>query len=181
MLAPEVALRLRLERRDASVWRTRERFGAILGPFSLLGLIVEPAARAACLARCREHLTPGGVALFDLFVPRASTGSAEAPHRFVSSFPLDRTGHVVEKETLEWHDGARGVDHVTYRYLLRSAWDGREIECYDVVFELARLTPDQVDQELEAAGLTVTERFGDYRGGPFSPRAERYLVEAQAL
>jgi SAM-dependent methyltransferase len=177
-LAPEVAARLRYTKRDATAFRFARPFGAILSTFSLHALLLEPPARAACLARCREHLAPDGVLLLDVFVPRTGPGATrERPHAFERTFPLGRGGRSVRKRTEEWRDEGAAVDHVRYAYrTLRS--DGSEAGAFDVVFRIARLQPDTVEAELEAAGFVVVERSGDYRGAPFGPDSERLIVEA---
>jgi sugar phosphate isomerase/epimerase len=52
------------------------------------------------------------------------------------------------------------------------------LRTYDVVFSMVRLSPDQVQDEVAAAGFDVMECFGDYMGTPFGPDADRLVVEA---
>jgi len=177
-LRPEVSERLTYTRRDATAFRFPRPFGAILSTFSLHALLLEPAARAACLACCRRHLDPDGVLVLDVFVPRAEAGGTpDVPHAFERSFPLGRGGRTVLKRTEEWRDEGAQVDHVLYSYRTRAS-DGREVGAFDVAFRIARLQPDAIEAELEAAGFVVAERSGDYRGAPFGPGSERLIVEA---
>lgn len=177
-LRPEVAARLTYTRRDATAFRFAQPFGAILSTFSLHALLLEPAARAACLACCRRHLSPDGVLVLDVFVPRSGPGATrEKPHAFERTFPLGRGGRTVRKRTEEVRDEASQVDHVLYSYRTLTS-DGREAGAFDVAFRIARLQPDAVEAELEAAGFVVAERSGDYRGAPFGPDSERLIVEA---
>ena len=181
-LPPDVAARLDYTKRDATAFRFPEPFAAILSTFSLHALLLEPAARAACLDCCRRHLTPDGVLVLDVFVPsHAPGGTREQPHTFTRTFPAGRGGRVVEKLTEEWRDEAAGVDHVLYRYRTRIPGSNREVGAFDVAFRIARLEPDTIDAELEAAGFVAVERSGDHRGAPFGPASERLVVEAVPL
>jgi len=181
-LPPEVARRLAYTKRDATAFRFDRPFGAILSTFSLHALLLEPQARAACLACCRRHLAPDGVLILDVFVPGVGPGGTrERPHAFSRTFPLGRGGRVVEKRTEEWRDEAAGVDHVLYRYRTFQPGTGRETGAFDVAFRIARLQPDAVEAELEAAGFVVVERSGDHRGAPFVPSSERLIIEAVPL
>lgn len=180
-LAPDVAARLRFRKGDMAAFRLPGPFAAILVPFSTLNLLVDPADRAACLARCRDHLAPGGLLLLDCPVPRAAgpDGDVAVPvRRFTDTIPLSRYGYVMVKETLDRTDVSRGIDEVTYRYREVRQSDGAVLKAYDVVFPFARLFPEDVSAALEQAGFDEVERFGDYLGSPFGPSSDRLVVEA---
>ena len=179
LLAPEVAARLRFCKADMSTFRMRQRFAAILIPFSTLNLLTDPEARVACLARCREHLVEGGFLWVDAPIPPLSgLGGLLPERRFITTIPLSRYGRVMQKETIDQPDVARGIDEITYRYREVRVTDGTVLRSYDVVFPMVRLTPDQIQAEVGAAGFDVMECFGDYLGTPFGPGADRLVLEA---
>jgi SAM-dependent methyltransferase len=178
-LSPDVAARLRFRKADMATFRLPGPFAAILAPFSALNLLVDPAARAACLARCRDHLAPGGLLLLDAPLMPESRHDGTLPEgRHTTTIALSRYGRVMEKETIDRPDPARGISDITYRYREIRQHDGRVMRTYDVAFPMARIAPDALQDEVESAGFDVTDRFGDYLGTPFGPGAVRCVVEA---
>jgi SAM-dependent methyltransferase len=179
LLAPDIAARLHFRKADMTTFRLPTRFAAILIPFSTFNLVTDPAARAACLARCHEHLVEGGFLWMDAPIPPPSGLSGVLPERrFVSTIPLSQYGREMRKETFDRPDVGRGIDDITYRYSEVRILDGVVLRTYDVVFSMVRLSPDQVQDEVAAAGFDVMECFGDYMGTPFGPDADRLVVEA---
>jgi len=178
-LPPDVAARLRFSKADMATFRLPGPFAAIVIPFSTLNLLVDPAARASCLARCRDHLVPGGLLWLDAPLPPQPLPDGALPERrFTTTIALSRYGRVMEKETIDRPDPARGIDEITYRYRERRESDGRVLRSYDVVFPMARIAPDDLLAEVESAGFDVIDRFGDYLGSPFGPGADRCVIEA---
>jgi SAM-dependent methyltransferase len=174
-LPPEVAARLRFARKDMRDFAFPRRFSAVLAPFSALAMLTEPAERAACLARCRAALEPGGLLLIDLFAPRA----AGVP-TFRTSFRLPPRGLLVEKESSEVVDVTARLDHVTYHYKIRDP-EGRLLDEIRVAFRLARVDRAEIETALYAAGFDAEEVWGDYRQRPYGPQSERLIVQARRL
>jgi len=174
-LPAEVAVRLRFARKDMRDFAFPRRFGAVLSPFSALAMLTSPADRAACLARCRAALEPGGLLFVDLFAPR---DHETPPYR--STFRLPPRGLLVEKVAREVRDVEARQDHITYHYRVRDDAD-RVVDEIVVSFRLARLERAEVEGALYAAGFDVEEVWGDYRQRPYGPSSERLIVQARAL
>lgn len=174
-LPPEVAARLRFWRKDMRSFSFPRPFAAILAPFSALAMLTEAADRAACLARCRAALEPGGLLFVDLFAARD-----HAAPTCRTTFRLPPHGHLVEKEATEVVDAAANLDHVTYHYRVRDD-AGRLVDEIVVSFRLARLGRAELEAALYAAGFDVEEVWGDYRQRPFGPTSERLIAQARAL
>ncbi len=178
-LDPAVAARLRFCKADMASFQLKGTFAAILIPFSTLNLLLDDSARTTCLELCHDHLEPGGLLWLDAPIPPKPGADGKLPERrFTSKIPLSRYGHVMEKETIDRPDVALGIDEITYRYRETREDDGLVVRAYDVVFQMARLSPAEVQEAVEAAGFDVMERFGDYLGSPFGPAADRLVIEA---
>ncbi len=178
LLPPEAAVRLRFSLQDISQLSQRGRFQAAVMAFSTLQMLTTRDDRRACLKGIAAHLTPGGVLLADLF----ASGPVNPPDtRFVSSFRLARLGHLVEKVVEERHDLFRGVIRVRYSYSVRRWTDDRVMNTLDATFEVARLTRQEVEADLDAAGFDIEAVLGDYRGRPMGPGSPRMLFVARRL
>lgn len=67
-----------LERASMSAFRLPRRYAMVMIPFNAFAHNLTSEEQLACLARCREHLNPGGLLTFDVFTPTA-TMLAEPP------------------------------------------------------------------------------------------------------
>jgi SAM-dependent methyltransferase len=178
LLPPDAAIRLRFSLQDISRLSQRGRFqGAVLA-FSTLQMLTGRDDRRACLEGLARHLTPGGLVLADLF----ASGPITSPHtRFISSFRLARFGHLVEKVAEERHDLPRNVIAVRYSYSVRRWTDDRVVDTLEASFEVARVSRQEIETDLYAAGFDVEAVLGDYRGRQMEPGSPRMLFVARRL
>lgn len=181
LLSPELAMQLRYRKQDMATFTVRGTYQAVLIPFSGLGLLLDMESRASCLDHCHSAMSDGGLLLVDQFVPKEKITGAAGQHSFKRSFPARYYGEIIEKETIETTRPDGGLDDVIYRYSRVRQSDGVVLEGFDVVFSIARLTVEDVVSLTESHGFVVENVFGDYRGGPLTPKSSRFILDARKV
>ena len=157
-------------------------FDLVMISFNSLAYLITREDRLACLRAAHALLAPGGSLAFDLIAPRydflseatgpcpvvrADTDHA-SPEHGVSRFLRSYT---------DTYDASTQTLRSTNRYEIFRE-DGRvEHRIADLDWHI--YFPEELELLLEAAGLQVTERFGDYARGPWTPHSRRYLWLAE--
>jgi SAM-dependent methyltransferase len=159
------------------------RFELIIVPFNSLAYLIAREDRLACLHAARALLAPGGRFAFDVVAPRydflsESAGSCP-PLRVDADHAAPQYGIArFLRSYSDTYDPRSQTLRSTNRYEVHYA-DGRvEHRIGDLDWHI--YFPEELDMLLEAAGLTVVQRYGDYDRGPWTPRSRRYLWVAEA-
>ncbi len=180
VLPAEVARRLRFARMDMTSFSFRERFDAVLIPFSALAMLQEPEQRRACLERSAAHLPSGGLLWIDLFAPSLLEPPAGgAPVHYQSTFRIPPYGHTIEKTVEERYDPVRRVKNVRYHFRKKPYLGERILSEFTVEFALARIGEEELEQAVSAAGFDLEAKFGDYRDHPYGPKSGRMIFECR--
>ena len=151
------------------------RFSAVIAPYGILQSLLRERDLKATLASVHEVLEPGGTFGLELV---ADLPSWEEYDRRVSLKGwLHRPGgaHVTLVETVR-QDRARQLTIFDQEFVERR---GRRSASHTFSLAFRTLTVPQMVRRLEAAGFTITALLGDYRGGPWDPRADVWVVLAQ--
>lgn len=158
--------------RDFSLDQT---FALILIPFSSF-LHLAPADRFACLARVREHLTPGGQFALDVFQPD--------PLKIAG-----RDGGLIEEATFEdpetgervtrFSSGVATVDSTTFTWRFDAVGADLLVRRYERVVTLHFLYRRELELLLDAAGFELEELHGDYDGSPVDEHSPRLIALAR--
>lgn len=174
-LPTELRARLHLHKQDVTRLRLPTTYAAALAPFGLLSLLPDAEARARCLRGVWQHTAPGARLWVDV---AAMTPDGPTERSFVSRFQLPRGGRLVEKHTVQRRASDGAAVEIEYRYR-EVARDGTtERDAFVVAFRLALLDETTLLDEIEAAGFSLVELFGDWRGGPSRRDSPRSIVEA---
>jgi len=137
----------------------RQAFDVIVNLFTSFGYFADDAQHAAVIADARTLLRPGGTFVLD-YLNATAVRDTLVPHeeRTVGS------QHVIIERRIS-NDGR----HVLKEMHLPNA--GRAF------LERVRLfSPEDLAGLLEAAGMTIRHRFGDYHGEPAGPAAPRLIL-----
>ncbi|HRN17705.1 MAG: methyltransferase domain-containing protein [Trueperaceae bacterium] len=141
------------------------RFGLVYSVFDALNNLLSDEAFAACLRRVHEHLTPGGVFVFDVNTP---TGLRELWHGGVAEGWADdvyyRWNHAYDETT--------GLATV-------SAFCETEGAAFTEVHRERGYDEPHVRRLLEAAGFEGVAALAFPEAGPPPPGAERIWVVAR--
>jgi SAM-dependent methyltransferase len=149
-------------------------FGAVLAAYGLLQSLLSDAALEATLASVARVLRPGGRFGIELVpdVPRWREYPARISLR-------GRMGHRQVPVTLieqVRQDRRRRLTIFDHRYVL-GVGRQREVRDFRVTFRTLPV-PEFLDR-LPAAGLLVDAVYGGYRGEPFTPQADTWIVHAR--
>jgi SAM-dependent methyltransferase len=169
--------RVRLVRGDIRLlpFTTTRRFAAVLAPYGILQSLLRDRDLTATLDAVHRVLAPGGTFGLELV---ADLPAWEEYRKRVS---------------LKGWRGRRGGAHVTLvetvrldRRRRRTIFDqlfterrGRTVRTRGFALTFRTLSVPQISRRLERAGFEVTALLGDYRGGPWDPRAEVWIVLAR--
>ena len=153
----------------------RTPFAMVLAPYGLLQSLLREKDLAATLRAVHATLEPGGTFGMELV---ADLPSWEEYRKRVSlkGWRSGRAGtHVTLVETVR-QDAARKRTIFDQEFSERR---GRRVRTRRFALTFRTLTVPQMARRLEKAGFTVTALLGDYRGGPWDPRAEVWVILAR--
>jgi ubiquinone/menaquinone biosynthesis C-methylase UbiE len=152
-----------------------EPFAAVLAPYGILQSLLREADLKATLAAVYQVLEPGGTFGLELV---ADLPSWEEYKKRVSLRGWRGTkggAHVTLVETVR-QDRAKRLTIFDQEFTERR---GRAKRVHRFSLTFRTLTVPQMVQRLEKAGFAITALLGDYRGGPWDPRADVWVVLAR--
>lgn len=153
-------------------FRTRPGFGLVMAPYGMLQSLTRERDLRATLAAVARVLRRDGIFGIDLVpdLPRWS----EYNRRVTLSGSRDARTHLTLRETVR-QDRRRGLTMFDQEYVERR--DGRR-RLHRFALTFRTLSVAQMRRRLEQAGLEVRAVLGDYRGGPWHPDADVWIILA---
>jgi SAM-dependent methyltransferase len=159
---------------DDAVWlRTDRRFGLVCAPFRVLSHVHDTADQLRLLDAVHDCLGPGGVFVFDLYVPnlklllegmqeRVDFDGEHAPgrrlRRTVSSEPADLSRQANRVHMGFWWEEEDG-EH-------RAEW----------IFEMRFFFRFEIEHLVARSKLVLEAVHGDFAGGPLTADSREYVV-----
>jgi SAM-dependent methyltransferase len=150
-------------------------FSMVMAPYGMLQSLLREQDLSATLAAVHSALAKGGTFGLELV---ADLPSWEEYRKRVSlSGWRGRRGgaHVTLVETVR-QDRRRRLTIFDQEFSERV---GRHTKVHRFALTFRTLSVPQMTRRLEKAGFEVTALLGDYRGGPWDPRAEVWMVLAR--
>jgi hypothetical protein len=146
----------------------------VLAPYGMLQSLLRERDLKATLAEAHRVLRPGGTLGVELVADLPLW--QEYKKRVSLKGWRRKTGgaHVTLTETVR-QDRAKGLTIFDQEFTERR---GRESETRRFSLSFRTLSVPQVARRLEKAGFEVTALLGDYRGGPWDPRADVWVILA---
>ncbi len=182
--------RVAAESLPISVVRGDMRAPAVEGPFDLIAIpfnslayLTARADRLDCLEACAALLAPGGRLVFDLVMPRydfiAEALGGCPPMRVDADHPSPDHGVARFLRTYtDTYDEASQTLRSTNRYEI--FYDDGRVEHRITDLDWHIYYPEELSLLLEACGLAVVDRYGDYSREPWTTESRRYLWLAGA-
>ena len=149
-------------------------FASVIAPYGILQSLLREADLAATLKAVHGVLQPGGTFGLELV---ADLPSWEEYRKRVSLRGWrGRQGgaHLTLVETVR-QDRARRLTIFDQEFTERQ---GRHRHVHRFSLTFRTLSVPQMVRRLEKAGFSITALLGDYRGGPWDPRAEVWVILA---
>jgi SAM-dependent methyltransferase len=172
--------RARLDRRALLVrgdirelpFRARRPFSLVMAPYGILQSLTKESDLAAALASVARVLRKGGLFGIDLVpdLPRWS----EYDRRVSLAGRRGRSTTLTLVESVR-QDRRRGLTIFDQEYVERR---GRTKRVHRFALTFRTLSVRQMTARLERAGFRVLAVLGDYRGGPWDPRADVWVILA---
>jgi len=148
-------------------------FAAVIAPYGMLQSLVSDRDLRDALASAARVLAPGGLFGVDL-VPDLPHWREYGSRRRLSGRAADGS-RVTLIESVE-QDRRRGVTVFHERFLARRG-STRQVREFSLTFRT--LPVEVMVTRIERAGFQVESLLGDYRGRPWDPRAETWIVLAR--
>jgi SAM-dependent methyltransferase len=150
-------------------------FDMVMAPYGVLQSLLRERDLAATLAEIRRVLRPGGTFGLELVADLPSW--QEYKKRLSLTGWRHRRGgaHVTLVETVR-QDRARRLTIFDQEFIERR---GRLRRTHSFALTFRTLSIPQMARRLEKAGFAITALLGDYRGGPWDPRAEVWMILAK--
>jgi SAM-dependent methyltransferase len=162
---------LRLVRGDIRHLPFRDRrFRLVMAPYGILQSLVRERDLAAALASVHRVLARGGRFGIDL-VPDLPEWAEYEGKRTLSG-KMGAGTRVSLVETVR-QDRPRRLTIFDQRY---TAARGRDRRVYEFTLTFRTLSVPAMTRRLERAGFSVDAVLGDYRGGPWDPRADAWVL-----
>ncbi|HYK97503.1 MAG TPA: class I SAM-dependent methyltransferase [Candidatus Acidoferrales bacterium] len=169
--AKEQRAKLTLVEADMRTFSLERTFALVTIPFNTF-LMLTPDERWACLARCREHLTPTGRLAIDVFQPDPNiVAGLDGAVREDWRRKDPDTGHVVTK-----FSSTRGnVDATTFHWWYDEELDGGAIKRITREATLHYLYRREAELLFPDAGFDIDTLHGDYTGAQVTPTSPKLL------
>ena len=150
-------------------------FAMVMAPYGMLQSLLRERDLSATLADVHRVLQPGGIFGLELVADLPSWD--EYRKRISLKGWRNRRGgaHVTLMETVR-QDRARHLTIFDQEFTERR---GRTRRVHRFSLTFRTLSVPQMVRRLEKAGFEVTALLGDYRGGPWDPRAEVWIILAR--
>jgi ubiquinone/menaquinone biosynthesis C-methylase UbiE len=150
-------------------------FSMVLAPYGLLQSLLRERDLKATLAEVRRVLQPGGT--FGMELVADLPAWEEYRKRISLKGWRNRPGgaHVTLVETVR-QDRARHLTIFDQEFTERRG-GRRRLHRFSLSFRT--LSVPQMARRLEKAGFEITATLGDYRGGPWDPRADVWVILAR--
>jgi ubiquinone/menaquinone biosynthesis C-methylase UbiE len=150
-------------------------FSMVFAPYGMLQSLLRERDLKATLAEVRRVLQPGGT--FGLELVADLPAWKEYRQRVSLKGWRNKPGgsHVTLVETVR-QDRERGLTIFDQEFSERR---GGRTRVHRFALSFRTLSVPQMARRLEKAGFEVTATLGDYRGGPWDPRADVWVIVAR--
>lgn len=153
-------------------FRSRPGFGCVIAPYGIVQSLTRDRDLRATLLSVARVLRKGGLFALDLVpdLPRWTEYQGRTSLRGPA-----RGGTLTLVESVR-QDPLRGVTIFDQEYIERRG-ARREVHRFSLTFRT--LSVPRMRRRLENAGFTIEAVLGDYRGGPWDPRADVWVILAR--
>ncbi len=159
---------------DMRDFELRRQFGFIYISCNSLAHLIEREDLRACLAAVRRHLAPGGALAFDVVLPNPRL--LAQPGGVARRLDLGpNPASALQAEEQAEYDAVRQVR--VSRWRIRRP-DGREERMAPLI--LRQFFPQELPLLLEAEGLALVERHGDFARNSMAPWSLNQVCVARA-
>ena len=182
LLEPDsISDRIMLIRGDMTGFSLKRKFDLIIMPFRPFQHLISTDDQVNCLNRVREHLSPDGVFIFDLFnpTPEVLLTSTFGPITDVPRFEMADGRKLTRISRLKKAHWKEKWNEYEFLYILE-ANDGKREEIIQHT-SMRYFSPEEIELIVDMGGFKIKEFYGDFDSSPFeedSPE-EIYILQAK--
>jgi SAM-dependent methyltransferase len=168
----------RVHQADMSDFQLPRRFALIMIPFNAFIHNMTQDAQLRCLQRCREHLLPGGMLVFDTgFFSSATVGVPAKTRVLEGEFAHPATGLTVRVYDTRTFDQVEQTQYSLYEIEFLAA-DGSIQSVRQFEVSSRYIYKHETELLLRVAGFARWEIHGDFDGNPISRERDAMIVKA---
>lgn len=157
-----------------------QSFALVTIPFRPFQHLLEVEEQMACLASIRNHLTPGGKLVFDVFNPDLKLLILNDPGPIPEmDFEMPDGRRVQRGFRRLSHDRARQLQHLEFTFEVTSP-DGTTERMSDRIF-MRYFFRYELEHLLARCGFEVEHLYGDFDGRPLDPDGSPELIFVTAI
>jgi SAM-dependent methyltransferase len=168
----------RLHQADMSDFSLPRSFRLIMIPFNAFIHNMTQEAQISCLARCREHLLPGGELAFDTFFPSLEiVGAPQNTRVLEGELTHPQTGLPMRMYDTRTFDRVAQTQHSLNEVELLAA-DGDIQSVLRSEVSSRYVYKQEMELLLRVAGFARWEIYGDFEGRPLTRETDAMIVRA---
>jgi SAM-dependent methyltransferase len=156
---------------DCRDFHLETRFNLIFLPFNSIAHLLDPESIESCFSCVREHLTPEGRFIIDIFNPKLEILVRDASERYPTGEydDPDGRGRVVVTEN-NVYDRAAQVNRIKWYYRT-----GEEPEETVADLNMRIFFPQELDALLRYNGFEIEAKFGEFDETPFTSESLKQI------
>ncbi|MBI5303592.1 MAG: class I SAM-dependent methyltransferase [Chloroflexi bacterium] len=181
--APDIQTRITLHEGDMRAVRLGERFNFVYLPFNTFLVLLTTQDQLALFETVRAHLAPGGVFVFDIFMPDINRLKVE--HNPAWSLEVDQTikdiGFRFQRDHARELDPLRQTMVIHFR--MREFKDNVLLREWLSDLHIAYIFPRELEHLIARAGFEIVHFWGDYARHDFYSLTDpqKQIVVARAM
>jgi SAM-dependent methyltransferase len=176
--AQEAGFHPQLHQAGMAEFRLPRRYALIMIPFNAFVHNLTTDDQVATLARCREHLLPGGQLAFDTFFPGAALVAApDGIRNLEAEARHPETGMPVRLFDTHTLDRVNQIMHSSMEFEMLDA-AGNVVETRRCQTTTRWIYKGEMDLLLRAGGFARWRILGDYDGRPLLRETDAMIVQA---
>ena len=176
-----ISERIMLIRGDMTGFRLKRKFELIIMPFRPFQHLISTEDQINCLKCVREHLSPDGVFIFDVFnpTPEVLFTPTFGPITDVPRFAMADGRKLTRISRIKRAHWKEKWNEYEFIYILEDRKGKRE----EIIQQTSMryFSPEEMELIVDMAGLKIKELYGDFESSPFeedSPE-EIYILEVK--
>jgi len=170
--AKQAGVEIPLVEGDCREFALGRKFALIFMAFNSMQHLHDYASLAALFGNVRNHLTPGGRFVFDVFNPKVAIlarDGTKRTHEREYEDP-DGKGMIVLEQTMVYDDASQ-VSRMQWYF---SRGEEKDFRVEDL--HMRCFFPEELDVLVRSLGFTIEEKFGNFEGTPFASGAVKQVV-----
>jgi len=176
--AAALGLTPRVYQADMSEFSVPRRFALVMIPFNAFIHNMTQEAQIRCLQRCRKHLLPGGMLVFDTFFPSLEiVGAPQNTRVLEGEWSHPKTGLPMRNFDTRSFDRVAQEQHSVNEFELLAA-DGSVESVFRTQTSSRYVYKHEMELLLRVAGFARWKIHGDFEGRPLTRENDAMVVMA---